>query len=218
MTRAIAALIGVIVAIGERKRPLRKRTQAPMPRIARNLAIGAAAWSAAACCRLLIGPKSKRRRQAAALQVADILLLDYTLWWWHRWNHEWPLLWRFHRLHHEDRDLDASTGVRFHPAEQLLAQFFRLAQIRLIRPSKLSLELYETLLLSSILFHHSNWDVPVDQSLARWIVTPRMHGIHHAEDAKLSRSNYASLLSLWDSAHGTLRLDVPQDAITIGAP
>jgi sterol desaturase/sphingolipid hydroxylase (fatty acid hydroxylase superfamily) len=79
---------------------------------------------------------------------------------------------------------------------------------------------WESLLLASIFFHHSNLRLPAsaDSRLAQWIVTPRMHGIHHADDAALSRSNYASLLTWWDTVHGTLRLDVAQEAITIGLP
>src|SRR5947207_1507195 len=75
------------------------------------------------------------------------------------------------------------------------------------------------MLLPSILFQHSNLRLPrrVDRKLARAIVTPRMHGIHHSRIDEETKSNYASLFTWWDVLHGTLRLDVPQDDITIAS-
>ena len=45
-----------------------------------------------------------------------------------------------------------------------------------------------------------------------------MHGIHHPIASDEMNSNWSSGLSFWDRLHGTLRLDVPQDRITIGVP
>ena len=152
--------------------------------------------------------------------AAGVLLLDYTLWWWHFANHRFPLLWRFHLVHHVDRDLDASTALRFHFGEMALSVFFRIAQLRLLGVSKSAVSLWQTLLLVSIAFHHSNLRLPLalERRLVRWIVTPRMHGIHHSDYRNETNSNWSSLFSWWDRLHGTLRLDVPQDAIEIGVP
>ena len=151
--------------------------------------------------------------------VLKILLLDYTLWWWHRANHH-TFLWEFHRAHHLDPDLDVSTGIRFHPGELALASLFREAQIRVLRIDERSLLIWQRMLLVSILFHHSNTRLgdAVERRLSRLIVTPRMHGIHHSTVRDETDSNWSSLLSWWDFLHGTFRLDVPQDAITIGVP
>jgi sterol desaturase/sphingolipid hydroxylase (fatty acid hydroxylase superfamily) len=155
-----------------------------------------------------------------ARKVVSVLLLDYTLWWWHRLNHHVPLLWAFHRAHHEDPDLDVSTGIRFHPGELALSAFFRAAQVRILGIDEESLILWQRMLLVSILFHHSNTRLPerVDRALANVIATPRMHGIHHSTRREETDSNYASLFSWWDWLHGTMRLDRPQEEITIGAP
>jgi len=222
MSRRIQSIItaGVVaggfslLAVLERKRPLRRRTEPPAPRFARNLTLGAIAalvWRR---------PQPAVSRHGVAESVADILLLDYTLWWWHRWNHECPPLWYFHSLHHRDADLDVSTAVRFHLGERLLASVHRSLQIRLIRPSEFSIWLWETLLFASILFHHSNVRLPVtaESRIVRWLVTPRMHGIHHSNLRQQSETNYAALLTWWDVVHDKLLLDVPQDAITIGEP
>jgi len=72
----------------------------------------------------------------------------------------------------------------------------------------------------SIMFHHSNVRVPIawERRLVRFVVTPRMHGIHHSVVECETDSNWSSGLTLWDRLHGTLRLDVPQKAVTIGVP
>lgn len=153
-------------------------------------------------------------------RIAGVLLLDYTLWWWHWLNHRLPPLWRFHLVHHVDRDLDGSTGIRFHFGEMAMSVFFRAAQVRLLGVDRLSASIWQTLLLISIVFHHSNLRLAesTDRLLARWIVTPRMHGIHHSSYRDETDSNWSSLFSFWDAIHGTLRLDPPQDAIEIGVP
>jgi sterol desaturase/sphingolipid hydroxylase (fatty acid hydroxylase superfamily) len=152
--------------------------------------------------------------------VAAILLLDYTLWHWHRINHRIPFFWRFHSVHHVDRDLDASTAVRFHFGELGMSVGFRALQILAIGADPLSVSIYQTLLFGSVLFHHSNTRLPLglERLLVRLIVTPRMHGIHHSDYRNETDSNWSSLLSLWDYVHGTILLDVPQQSVTIGVP
>jgi sterol desaturase/sphingolipid hydroxylase (fatty acid hydroxylase superfamily) len=45
-----------------------------------------------------------------------------------------------------------------------------------------------------------------------------MHGIHHSIIEEEANSNWSSGLTVWDWFHGTLKLNVPQDQITIGVP
>lgn len=209
----------------ERRRPLRVQHEAPLPRRARNLTLGALALGVA---QLVHVPEQRETggllelmRVPRALQTpAAVILMDYTLWWWHRWNHETPFLWRFHLVHHIERDMDASTALRFHFGEHFFSSFYRIAQVKIIGASSTAVWLWQTLLFASILFHHSNVRLPLlfESRLVRWIVTPRMHGIHHSELPAHERTNYSSLLSCWDALHRTLLLDVPQETITIGAP
>ena len=147
-----------------------------------------------------------------------IILLDYTLWIWHWANHVVPVLWRFHLVHHIDLDLDASTALRFHFGELTLSIFYRALQIIIIGASTSSVWVWQTILFASILFHHSNLRLPVaiERWLVRFIVTPRMHGIHHSNRVNETNSNWSSLLSWWDYAHRTILLNVPHDTITIG--
>ena len=150
--------------------------------------------------------------------LVALVALDYTLYLWHIVVHRVPWLWRFHRVHHADLDLDASTAIRFHFGELVASVPWRAAQVALIGIDARTLQTWQTLTLMSVLFHHSNVRLAgeVERALGYILVTPRMHGIHHSRHGDEMDSNWSSGLSLWDRLHGTLRLDVPQDAIEIG--
>jgi sterol desaturase/sphingolipid hydroxylase (fatty acid hydroxylase superfamily) len=217
----------------EYRRPLRRAVEAKPRRVARNLVIAAVSAAALQIAeRPLIMPLTAivtRRRWGILQQMSlpawvetslAVLLLDYTLYVWHVLTHRVAGLWRFHLVHHIDLDLDASTAFRFHCAELVLSVGWRAGQVLLLGVSPRALSVWQTALLVSILFHHSNVRLPIatERWLNRLIVTPRMHGIHHSLVREETDANWSSGLTLWDWLHGTLRLNVPQQAITIGVP
>jgi sterol desaturase/sphingolipid hydroxylase (fatty acid hydroxylase superfamily) len=217
--------------LAERRRPLRARRDPAPTRVPRNLTIGLLAAATTAASEIpIVGPVQRfaarnrlglvrRLPLPPALRVVlGFVLLDYTLYLWHWLNHRVPALWRFHAVHHVDLDLDSTTGIRFHFGELTLAAGFRAAQILLIGVDEKTLRAWQRLLLASVIFHHSNLELPpaVEDRLRLVLVTPRMHGIHHSRRAEETNTNYSSLLSWWDALHRSLRLDVPQSAITIG--
>jgi sterol desaturase/sphingolipid hydroxylase (fatty acid hydroxylase superfamily) len=219
------------LAVCERLRPLRPRKDPAPARVGRNLTIGLlAAATTAATERPLIAPVQRLAARhglgllrqlplpRALRMVVGFLLLDYTLYVWHWLNHRAPALWRFHAVHHIDLDLDSTTGLRFHFGELALAAGFRAAQVLLLGVDAATLRLWQQCLVLSVVFHHSNLELPPDlERLAQAvIVTPRMHGIHHSTRGDEMNTNFTSLLSWWDRLHCSLRLGVPQPAITIG--
>ena len=150
--------------------------------------------------------------------VAAILLFDCWQYWWHRFNHRAPFLWRFHAVHHADADLDVSTGVRFHTGEMTLSFLARLVVLPLIGMTIPQLLVYEAISLPIILFHHSNMRLPgsVDRGLRWLIVTPWMHYVHHSRWRPETDSNYSSFLSVWDRLFGSFRLRAKPDEIELG--
>ena len=217
----------------ERRRPLRRERESKLARTARNLAVAAAG---AAALRLAEKPAADRltalaeRRRWGLLKRASLpawleaalacVLLDYTLYVWHVLTHRVGWLWRFHVVHHADLDLDATTALRFHFAELALSVPWRAAQVVVIGVSPLALSVWQTLLMLSVLFHHSNvrLGLETERRLNLFVVTPRMHGIHHSTVRAETDSNWSSGLTLWDWLHGTLRLDVPQERVDVGVP
>jgi sterol desaturase/sphingolipid hydroxylase (fatty acid hydroxylase superfamily) len=215
----------------ENRRPLRKQVEPKLRNAARNLAVAAAAGAA---INLLEKPVAGRltkfveRRRFGLLKIVRLpkfleialafVLLDYTLYLWHVLTHKIPFLWRFHKIHHADLDLTVLTAIRFHFAEMAISVIFRAGQILIIGVAPRALEIWQTLLFMSIFFHHSNVRLPkkFEEKLEFFIVTPRLHGIHHSIKKDERDSNWSSGLSLWDLLHGTFRRDIPQAEITIG--
>jgi sterol desaturase/sphingolipid hydroxylase (fatty acid hydroxylase superfamily) len=228
---AFAAFAGVLGL--ERRRPLRRRVEPGADRIGRNLAVAAASALALQLTEKPIVARLARtvaRRRWGLVQrmplpdgvktVLALLLLDYSLYVWHVLLHRVHGLWRFHVVHHADLDLDATTALRFHAGELVASVPWRAAQILLIGVTPRALRLWQTATLASVVFHHSNIRLPVEweRRLAWVLVTPRMHGIHHSVVEAETDSNWSSGLTIWDRLHRTLRLDLPQGAITIGVP
>ena len=132
--------------------------------------------------------------------MADLVLLDFWIYWWHRANHELPWLWRFHQVHHLDELLDTTSAVRFHFGEVLLSALARGGAIILLAVPLTSVLLFEALLLIGTLFHHSDARLPprLEAALARVIITPSIHWVHHHAVRADTDSNYGTIFSFWD--------------------
>ena len=137
--------------------------------------------------------------------VIDLLILDFWIYWWHRANHEIPFLWRFHEVHHLDEFLDASSAFRFHFGEVMLSAVVRAVVIWLMDIPLASVVIFETMVLSMALFHHSNVNLPdwLEKPLSKIIVTPSIHWVHHHAIRADTDSNYANTLSIWDIVFGS---------------
>jgi sterol desaturase/sphingolipid hydroxylase (fatty acid hydroxylase superfamily) len=132
--------------------------------------------------------------------VADLLVLDVLIYWWHRANHVVPLLWRFHAVHHLDRFLDTTSAVRFHAGEVLLSALARAVVIVLLAVPLSSVLAFEAFVLMAAIFHHSNLRLPsaLERALSWLVVTPSIHWVHHHRLRADTDSNYCTILSLWD--------------------
>jgi len=140
--------------------------------------------------------------------VTAILLFDGWMYLWHRANHELGFLWRFHRVHHSDPEMDATTAIRFHTGEILISSALRLAVIPLFGITLWQLLVYELLMLPVILFHHSNVKFPekIDRWLRVVVVSPAIHRLHHSRVRVETDSNYSTIFSFWDRIGRTFRL------------
>jgi sterol desaturase/sphingolipid hydroxylase (fatty acid hydroxylase superfamily) len=231
------AMIGLglflLLFLLERFFPLRQPRQSLIQRLVVNGCITALAFAVNA---VLIMPISlfiihwTEQRSLGIMHLVQLpkiiegaiafLLLDVTFYYWHRANHRFSILWRFHNVHHIDPDLDVSTAARFHVGEMILSIGFRALQVGLIGATAPVYLLYEVIYQTNILFHHSNvrLPLPLEQWLNLVVVTPRMHGIHHSQIQQETNSNFSVLFPWWDRFFQTLRLDVPQSDIAIGVP
>jgi sterol desaturase/sphingolipid hydroxylase (fatty acid hydroxylase superfamily) len=135
----------------------------------------------------------------------DIVLLDFWIYWWHRANHEWPLLWHFHEVHHRDRHLDATTALRFHFGEVALSAGARAVVIVALAIPLTSVIAFEIVVMVATVFHHANWRIPpaIESRLARLVITPSRHWVHHHNVRGDTDSTYGTIFSFWDPWLGT---------------
>jgi sterol desaturase/sphingolipid hydroxylase (fatty acid hydroxylase superfamily) len=234
--RVVAGIVAsafFVLLLAETAAPLRARSRGPLAQLAVNLGLSGLAFGVSAAVvrpALLYALGWSTRRRFGLAYLVDLpplvraalvfALLDLAFYYWHRLNHEVPVLWRFHNVHHCDPDLGVSTSFRFHFGEVALSTAFRVVQVTLIGASLQVYAVYEIAFQLNTLFHHSNVRLPIrlERWLNRVLVTPRMHGIHHSQVRQETNSNYAVVLPWWDLLHRTLRLNVPQSRIVIGVP
>jgi len=114
--------------------------------------------------------------------VLAVLILDFAIWVQHLVTHKVPLFWRFHRVHHADRDMDVTTGFRFHPVEILASMILKIGLVYALGPSALAVLVFEILLSGTALFNHANIALPpgLDRIVRLVLVTPDMHRVHHS--------------------------------------
>ena len=147
--------------------------------------------------------------------VLAMLLLDLLIYGQHLASHKIPVLWRIHRVHHVDRDMDVTTAIRFHPIEIALSMVLKIGAVYVLGASAIAVILFEIILNGSAMFNHANITIPryIDRFL-RWVlVTPDMHRVHHSVHRAETDANYGFNLPWWDRIFGTY-VDQPRDGHT----
>ena len=139
--------------------------------------------------------------------VLTMIVLDFVIYLQHRLFHSQPLLWRLHRMHHTDLDLDVTSDNRFHPLEILISMGIKLAAVAVLGAPPLGVLSFEVVLNATSQFNHGNISIPL--ALDRWlrllVVTPDMHRVHHSVVPRETNSNYGFNLPWWDRLCGTYR-------------
>ena len=133
------------------------------------------------------------------------IMLDFAVWLQHRLMHHSPLLWRMHKVHHSDRDLDATTALRFHPFELIVSTLYKSVWVAVLGVPVLVALAFELWLNANALFNHSNIRLPrrLDRIIRYFIVTPDMHLVHHSIIVSEQHRNYGFALTIWDRLFGT---------------
>jgi len=152
--------------------------------------------------------------------IIGVVLLDFAIYLQHVASHRIPILWRLHKVHHADRDIDVTTGIRFHPIEAGLSMVYKCGVVLLLGPIAMAVIVFEILLNASAMFNHANIRLPktLDKILRTLIVTPDFHRVHHSVIEKETNSNYGFFLSIWDKLCKT-HIEQPREThqgMTIG--
>jgi sterol desaturase/sphingolipid hydroxylase (fatty acid hydroxylase superfamily) len=151
-----------------------------------------------------------------------LMLFDLIIFGQHVASHHFSMLWQFHQVHHADHDLDASSGLRFHPVEIGFSMAIKCIAVLLLGAAPETVVLFEIMLNSCAVFNHSNIKLPLglDRVIRLLLVTPDMHRVHHSIHRDETNSNYGFNFAWWDRCFGTYR-DQPRDsheAMRLGIP
>ena len=149
--------------------------------------------------------------------IAGFFLIDFADYWFHRFDHKIPVLWRFHRVHHSDTSMDASTAIRTYPTELIYFTIGELIIAVLFGLDIVSMNIFLLLLLPVQFIQHTSIEYPswVDRMFGWLLMMPNYHKVHHEQDQFYTDSNYGTLFIIWDRFFGTYRIK-PVEEINYG--
>ena len=150
--------------------------------------------------------------------LCSFVVLDLFDYFWHRFNHRVKFLWRFHKAHHADPEMDASTSLRFHPGELFISSLTKAVWLFIWGPTAISWFIFEVMVSLCSQFHHSNIDFSdkIEDGFLWILVTPRLHASHHAVDRKYGDANFSTIFSIWDRIFGSFQKPLDGGLATIG--
>lgn len=210
----------LLLLVAERMWPDRARAVSGVFRPALNLVIGALGSLAG---RLLapvagvaaalyaahegIGLFHQFAAPAWVIALVGIAGLDLVVYLQHRVFHKVPMLWRLHAMHHCDPDIDATTALRFHPVEIALSALVKAATVLALGIPAHAVIAFEIFLNACAMFNHANLRLarPVEAVLSLFLVTPRLHRIHHSVVVDEQNSNFGFSVNFWDRIFGSFR-------------
>lgn len=131
-----------------------------------------------------------------------LVCADFTIYWIHRAQHRFDLLWRTHAWHHSIEEMYWFAGFRTSLAHSFL---YNIPQAT-IPMLFFGLGTVETSIAFAIgmlvqFWEHTNLKVNLG-FLEHVFITPQYHRVHHSA-SDLCRTNYGTTFSLWDRMFGT---------------
>lgn len=150
--------------------------------------------------------------------ILTVTFLDWVLYYLHRVYHAIPWLWKIHRVHHTDPEVDVTTGLRFHPLELILTTLVKAGFVFLIGAPIYSVFIYEIVIALFTLYDHSNVDLPrpVEKIIRAVFITPYMHRVHHSQKAEERNKNFGFMFSCWDALFGTYKDPATIERLSLG--
>jgi sterol desaturase/sphingolipid hydroxylase (fatty acid hydroxylase superfamily) len=143
--------------------------------------------------------------------VISFVAFDFAVYAWHFLGHKSYQLWRFHKIHHSDKHLNVSTGLRFHVFDQFLEVIFKCVFMVVIGVEAHVVIVCEIVRMLFVFFHHANLTIPGEKWLSYVVITPALHRVHHSTLRSEHDSNYGIVLSIWDILFGTRKELIPKN-------
>lgn len=155
--------------------------------------------------------------------LITFLILDFAIYLQHVMSHALPIFWRLHSVHHADLDIDASSGLRFHPIEIIISIIYKSAIVAALGMDPWVVIAFEATLNGAAVFTHANIRYPdkLDWWLRLLVCTPNMHRVHHSTAKDEMDTNFGFFLSIWDRFCGTAHHPPPRaghEKVALGLP
>ena len=141
-----------------------------------------------------------------------ILADSFTEYIGHVASHRFPILWAFHRVHHCDELVDASSGVRHHPLEVLWSLSVQSVTAFALAPVPETILIWYFFSTLMQFYSHSRVNLPssINCYLESVLATPGIHRVHHSSYAPQTNSNYGGIFTVWDRLFGTFCTETPE--------
>ncbi|WP_363348779.1 sterol desaturase family protein [Methylocystis echinoides] len=140
----------------------------------------------------------------------SFVFFDFAVYCWHFLGHKSERLWRLHKVHHSDKNIHVSTGLRFHVLDQLLEVGVKCIGVLAIGVTANVVVVCEIIRMFFVFFHHANVAVPGERWLSYLVITPSLHRVHHSTRRIEHDSNYGIVLAIWDMIFGTRKELAPE--------
>lgn len=139
-------------------------------------------------------------------QVLFFLVVhDFYIYWFHRWQHNSKILWRTHEAHHSNKAIDWIAGTRSNTLEIIINQSIEFAPIIILGADPVVVPIKALIDAVWGMYIHCNIDVHSGK-LQRIINGPEMHLWHHANHNEVFFANYSTKFAIWDWMFGTAYL------------
>ncbi|WP_199118816.1 sterol desaturase family protein [Pedobacter sp. ASV28] len=135
--------------------------------------------------------------------VLLILVTDLVWYWYHRLGHEVNFLWAAHIVHHQSEEFNLTVSARITAFQALIRGFFWC-----LLPF---LGFHPTMVMVILTVHGAYSFFTHTQLIGKlgWLenilITPSLHGIHHASNEKYLDKNYGDVFVFWDKLFGTFQ-------------
>lgn len=130
---------------------------------------------------------------------------DLYIYWFHRAQHRFPILWRTHEAHHSVKHVDWLAGSRSHVLEIVINQSIEFAPIILLGAHPAVVPIKGLIDACWGMYIHSN--INVKGGWTQYIFNgPEMHLWHHADEKQVYHANFATKFAFWDWIFGSAYL------------
>mgnify|MGYP001818992103 CR=1 FL=1 len=147
----------------------------------------------------------------AEILIAIVIFDLVAQYWIHYLLHKFKWMWRLHMVHHSDKHIDATSGLRLHPGDFLSREIFALGVVIILGVPFAIYVFYRICTIFFTFITHANIALPLwlDKTLSLVFITPNMHKFHHHFERPWTDTNFGSIFSFWDRIFGTMVYDDP---------